>query len=126
MSTVPPCGTHKHFRYIPCIPSIAMGLPIHNIAECPEGTFSSEVGNGPCETCPANSEGTGTGLTLRFSALWNNSLMLDRPDLFPRLPKLMSIDYDIMYGYAKLRAFGIKHKRLLPEFVRSAHHGGLF
>ena len=27
-STVPPCGTHKHFRYIPCIPSIAMDLYI--------------------------------------------------------------------------------------------------
>ena len=36
----------------------------YNIPECPEGTFSSGVGNGPCETCPANSEGTGTGLTL--------------------------------------------------------------
>ncbi|CAI8031556.1 Ephrin type-A receptor 4-A, partial [Geodia barretti] len=33
-------------------------------AECPEGTFSSGLGNGPCETCPANSEGTGTGLSL--------------------------------------------------------------
>ena len=32
--------------------------------ECPEGTFSGVVSNGPCETCPANSEGTGTGLTL--------------------------------------------------------------
>ena len=36
----------------------------YNIPECPEGTFSSGVGNVPCETCPANSEGTGTGLTL--------------------------------------------------------------
>ena len=32
--------------------------------ECPEGTFSSGLGNGPCETCPANSEGTGTALSL--------------------------------------------------------------
>ena len=35
-----------------------------NLSECPEGTFSAVVSNGPCETCPANSEGTGTGLTL--------------------------------------------------------------
>ena len=33
-------------------------------AECPEGTFSAGVSNGACETCPANSEVTGTGLTL--------------------------------------------------------------
>ena len=32
--------------------------------ECPEGTFSSGVGNGPCQTCPANRQWTGTGLSL--------------------------------------------------------------
>ena len=34
------------------------------LSECPEGTFSSGVGNGPCETCPANSDATRTGLTI--------------------------------------------------------------
>ena len=34
------------------------------LSECPEGTFSSGLGNGPCETCPANSDGTGTALGL--------------------------------------------------------------
>ena len=43
---------------------IILIISLFNLSECPEGTFSAVVSNGPCETCPANSEGTGTGLTL--------------------------------------------------------------
>ncbi|CAI8023599.1 Ephrin type-A receptor 4-B, partial [Geodia barretti] len=61
------CGARGEWQVIkPCLcnPGYQLDSSQDMCSECPEGTFSSGLGNGPCETCPANSEGTGTALSL--------------------------------------------------------------
>ncbi|CAI8031783.1 Ephrin type-A receptor 4-A, partial [Geodia barretti] len=61
------CSARGQWHVIkPCLcnPGYQLNSSQDKCSECPEGTFSSGLGNGPCETCPANSEGTGTGLSL--------------------------------------------------------------
>ena len=40
-----------------------MGFYTSIFSECPRGTYSNDLSNGPCLTCPDNSEATVTGLS---------------------------------------------------------------
>ncbi|CAI8019857.1 Ephrin type-A receptor 4-B, partial [Geodia barretti] len=61
------CGARGQWHTIvPCLcnPGYELDTTQDQCIECSEGTFSADVSDGPCETCPANSEGTRSSLSL--------------------------------------------------------------